>query len=99
VPESGRLFFQAAFAQLDPSHALRVNFENPNRAPLLLIAGELDHLVPAHVVRTNYEPHQRSSARVDFHEFPGRAHLLTSQDGWEEIAGYINTWLEQLPAK
>lgn len=29
VPESGRLFFQAAFAQLDPQHALRVNFENP----------------------------------------------------------------------
>ena len=99
VPESGRLFFQAAFAQLDPHHALRVNFENPNRAPLLLIAGELDHLVPAHVVKTNYEHHKRSTAQVDFHEFPGRAHLLTSQDGWEEIADYVNSWLEQFPAK
>jgi pimeloyl-ACP methyl ester carboxylesterase len=99
VPESGRLFFQAAFAQLDPNHALRVNFENPNRAPLLLVAGELDHLVPAHVVKTNYEHHKRSTAQADFHEFPGRAHLLTSQDGWEEIATYINTWLEQVQAK
>jgi pimeloyl-ACP methyl ester carboxylesterase len=99
APVSGRLFFQAAFAQLDPHHALQVNRENPNRAPLLLIAGELDHLVPAPVVKTNYEHHKRSTAPVDFHELPGRAHLLTSQDGWEQIADYANTWLEQLPAK
>ncbi|WIG61136.1 MAG: hypothetical protein OJF49_003884 [Ktedonobacterales bacterium] len=99
VPETGRIFFQAAFAALDPHHALHVNFENPTRAPLLLIAGENDHLVPAHVVKSNYEHHQRSAARTDFHEFAGRAHLLTSQDGWEEVAGFVANWLDQLPAK
>ncbi len=97
VPETGRIFFQAAFAQLDPHHALRVDFANTQRAPLLLIAGEHDHLVPAHVVKSNYERYQRSTARTDHHEFAGRAHLLIAQDGWEEVAGYAANWLDHLP--
>lgn len=96
VPESGRLFFQVAFAPLDPHHATRVNFKNNARAPLLLIAAEHDHLVPAHVVRTNYEHHKQSAARTDFHEFAGRAHLLTADKGWEEVAQYVVNWLGQL---
>jgi pimeloyl-ACP methyl ester carboxylesterase len=99
VPETGRIFFQAAFAQFDPHHALRVNFENATRAPLLLIADEQDHLAPAHVVKSNYEHHKRSTARTDFQEFAGRSHLITSQDGWEEVADFANTWLDQLPSK
>jgi pimeloyl-ACP methyl ester carboxylesterase len=97
VPESGRLFFQVAFAALDPHHATRVNFKNNDRAPLLLIAGENDHLVPAHVVQTNYEHHKESAARTDFHEFAGRSHLLTAQAGWEEVAGFVANWLAELP--
>ena len=96
VPETGRIFFQAAFAQLDPHHALQVNFKNNDRVPLLLIAGEKDHIVPAHVARANYEHYQHSTARTDFREFPGRAHLLIAQEGWEEIADYIATWLAPL---
>jgi pimeloyl-ACP methyl ester carboxylesterase len=99
VPETGRIFFQAAFAALDPNHALHVNFQNTERAPLLLIAGELDHLVPAHIVRSIYEHYQVSSARTDFHEFTGRSHLLISQQGWEEIAGFAADWLDQLPGQ
>ena len=96
VPESGRIFFQVAFAPLDPHHATRVNFKNNDRAPLLLLVGENDHLVPAHVVKSNYEHHKQSAVRTDFHEFPGRAHLLTAQRGWEEVAAYIVNWLDEL---
>jgi alpha-beta hydrolase superfamily lysophospholipase len=99
VPETGRIFFQAAFAQLDPHHAIRVNFKNNSRAPLLLIAGEKDHLVPAHVVRSNYKHHKQSTARTDLKEFPGRSHLITAGEGWEEVADFIADWLEQLPGK
>jgi len=31
-----------------------------------------------------------------FYEFPGRAHLLTAQEGWEEVAAYIANWLDEL---
>ena len=99
VPETGRIFFQAAFAALDPQHALRVDFANKERAPLLLAAGEFDHLVPAHVIKSNYEHHKQSSARTDFHEFPGRSHLLVAGDGWEEVAGFVANWLDQLPER
>jgi pimeloyl-ACP methyl ester carboxylesterase len=99
VPETGRIFFQAAFAQLDPHHALRVNFKNNDRAPLLLIAGEKDHLVPAHVVRANYDRHKQSAARTNFKEFSGRSHLITTGEGWEEVADYIADWLDQLTEK
>ena len=96
VPESGRIFFQIAFAQLDPHHTIRVNFKNNERAPLLLIAGERDHLVPAHITKSNYEHYKHSLARTDFYEFEGRAHLLMAQEGWEEIAQYVAEWLEHI---
>jgi pimeloyl-ACP methyl ester carboxylesterase len=96
VPETGRIFFQAAFAQLDPHHALHVNFKNNERVPLLLTAGEVDHLVPAHVAKSNYEHYQHSSARTDFKEFSGRAHLLLAQTGWEEIADFAAGWLDEV---
>ena len=98
VPETGRIFFQAAFAQLDPHHALRVNFKNPTRAPLLLIAGEKDHLIPPHVPRSNYDHYKGSPARTDLREFAGRSHLLIAGKGWEEVAAYVAGWLEALPA-
>jgi pimeloyl-ACP methyl ester carboxylesterase len=96
IPETGRIFFQAAFAQLAPHHALRVNFRNNDRAPLLLTADELDHMVPAQVARSNYKHYQHATARTDFKEFAGRAHLLLAQEGWEELAGYAADWLDQV---
>jgi pimeloyl-ACP methyl ester carboxylesterase len=97
--ESGRLFFQAAFAPLDPHHATYVDFSNNSRAPLLLTAGELDHIVPAHVSKSNFEHylHSGTTARTDFKQFDGRSHLITAGPGWEEVAGYAANWLEQLP--
>ena len=93
VPETGRIFFQEAFAQLDPHHAVRVNFKNKERVPLLLIAGEIDHIVPAHVVKSTYNHYKSSTAQTDFVEFDHRAHLLIAQKDWEEIADYIANWL------
>ena len=95
VPETGRIFFQAALALFN--NATRVNFSNSRRAPLLLIAGSSDHVVPAAMNRVNFKKYQNSTARTDFKEFSGRAHWIISQPGWEEVAGYIATWLDQLP--
>ncbi len=97
VPETGRIFFQAAFAALDPHKALYVNFNNPDRAPLLLITGEKDHLVPAHVTEATYKHYQHNkAARTDFKEFEGRSHLITAGKGWKEVADYIADWLDQI---
>jgi pimeloyl-ACP methyl ester carboxylesterase len=95
VPETGRVFFQAGLALLDPHSAVEVDFNNNRRAPLLLISGAEDHIVPATMSRSNYEKYRDSSATTDFKEFHGRTHWIIAQQGWEEVAGYITGWLEQ----
>jgi pimeloyl-ACP methyl ester carboxylesterase len=96
VPETGRIFFQGAVAPIDPRSPTRVNFANGTRAPLLLIAGEKDHVVPAVVNRRNYRAYGRSAARTDFREFPGRVHWIIAEDGWQEVAEHIAGWLDGL---
>ena len=38
---------RAREARLNPRSALRINLRNDRRAPLLFIAGEADHVIPA----------------------------------------------------
>jgi pimeloyl-ACP methyl ester carboxylesterase len=94
VPETGRIFFQSAMAMLDPRSPTRVNFANPTRAPLLILAGGADRIVPPVINRRNYKAFSKSTAKTDFREFPGRTHWTIAQDGWEDVAAYIATWLE-----
>jgi pimeloyl-ACP methyl ester carboxylesterase len=96
VPESGRVFFQGAVAPIDPRSPARVRFANGARTPLLLIAGEKDHVVPPVVNRRNFKAYSKSTARTDFKEFPNRVHWILAQDGWEEVAEHIGGWLEGL---
>ena len=96
VPETGRIFFQGAIAPIDPRSPTRVNFANVTRAPLLLIAGEKDHVVPPVVNRRNHDAYRRSTARTDFREFPGRVHWIIAQDGWQKVAEHIAGWLEEI---
>ena len=91
TPETGRIFFQAALG----TNAVRVHFANPDRKPLLMIAGESDHVVAAGLNRSNFRKYARSKARTDFKQFPGRCHWIIAQDGWEEVAGYAATWVEK----
>jgi pimeloyl-ACP methyl ester carboxylesterase len=95
IPESGRIFFQSAIAMFHRSSPIRVNFANAARAPLLLIAGAEDRIVPAVINRRNAKAYAKSPARTDFHAFPDRVHWIIAQDGWDEVAGYVATWLEE----
>jgi pimeloyl-ACP methyl ester carboxylesterase len=96
IPESGRVFFQGALAPIDPRSPTRVNFANGTRAPLLMIAGEKDHVVPPVVNRRNHRAYRRSTARTDFREFPNRVHWILAEDGWEEVAEHVAGWLDEL---
>lgn len=95
VPETGRIFFQAALASIDLHPTLRVDFANGTRPPLLLIAGEDDHIVPAAMVRETYHKYRNGPAYIELMEFARRTHWIIAQDGWDEVAGYIAEWLER----
>src|SRR5438270_5891870 len=92
APGPGRVLFQGALANFNPHAATRVDFENDERAPLLLIAGGVDHVVPAAVDRETAKHYQKSKAVTDYKEFPGRSHFTIGQPGWEEIADYALSW-------
>jgi len=91
IPTSGRLFFQALLAPLTDD--TKVNYRNSLRAPLLIIAGELDRTVEAAMNLANARKYARSTAVTDYRAFPGRTHWIVGQPGWEEVADYVLDWL------
>jgi pimeloyl-ACP methyl ester carboxylesterase len=84
VPESRRVPRESLTA--------RVDFNKPH-PPLLLIAGSADHIIPAVLNRSNHARYRRAPSNTDFKEFPGRTHFIIGQQGWEEVADYILSWL------
>jgi pimeloyl-ACP methyl ester carboxylesterase len=89
VQASGRIYFQAA---LGIGNSL--DFANPRRAPLLLIAGADDRTSTPSMVQAMYRRHKKSPRPVAKLEFPGRSHWLIAAPGWEEVAGGIYAWLQ-----
>jgi pimeloyl-ACP methyl ester carboxylesterase len=95
IPAPGRIVFQTGLANLNPRAATKVDYRNDRRAPLLLIAGGEDHIVPASVNRANFRKYRRSTATTDFVEFSGRSHLIVAQTGWEEVAEHALSWAQK----
>src|SRR4029450_10844317 len=98
VADSGRPFFQSAFSTFDSTSPARVDFANPDRAPLLLIAGEADHAMTPAIVRRTFRASRPPPARPELRPFPGRTHWLIAQDGWEEVAQGCLDWIGSLQA-
>ena len=86
VPESRRL------SRGGLTSAARVDFKR-RHAPLLLIAGEKDRIMPASLNRRNYRRYRASPSVTEFKEFPGRSHYsIIGGRGWEEVADYALDW-------
>ena len=94
IPAPGRPFFQIAMADMMPKDraATHIDFANADRAPLLLVAGDRDNIMPESIVYENFARYRRSPARTGFKGFHRRPHLITVIDGWEEVADYALTW-------
>ena len=92
VPGPDHVLFQASLANFNPHAETAVNFRNNNRAPLLLIAGGKDHVVPASVTKANFNLYRKSTAVTEFKEFCERSHFTIGEPGWEEVADYALSW-------
>jgi pimeloyl-ACP methyl ester carboxylesterase len=93
VPASGHVFWGSALASLNPGHAdSYVDYRNPDRPPLLFISGENDHLMPPKVQASNAKHYKAPGLVTEHITYPGRSHLMPSQDSWKEIADQALTW-------
>jgi pimeloyl-ACP methyl ester carboxylesterase len=86
VPASGAPLFQAATANLNPWTEAKVDSENPERGPLLLISGETDNTVPWAIVHASFEKQKRNPGVTEVVQIPNRGHALTIDSGWREVA-------------
>jgi pimeloyl-ACP methyl ester carboxylesterase len=86
VPASGLPLFQAAAANFNPWTEAKVDTENPDRGPLLLLSGEKDHTVPWAITNASYKQQQDNKAVTEITEMPGRGHALTIDHGWRDVA-------------
>ncbi len=86
APESRRVLRDA----LTPQAA--VNFHQPH-APLLLLAGGADRLLPAALNYANYRRYTHLHFTTHYQVLPGRTHLLLGQPTWLADAALIARWL------
>jgi len=86
VPGSGVPLFQAATANLNPWTEVKVNSKNPDRGPLLILDGELDHTVPWAIANASYKKQRRNPGVTEIAEVEGRGHSLVIDHGWRDVA-------------
>lgn len=86
VPTPGKVYWDGVI------NAIRINWANPSRAPLLVIAGEIDLVADASMARKIYEKHRQSPVLTAFKQFAGRSHWTGMDAGWEEVADYALGW-------
>jgi alpha-beta hydrolase superfamily lysophospholipase len=92
IPGSRNVLLQGATANLNPRTPFRVDFNSPDRPPLLFVGGGKDHVIPAKVSRKLAAKYRNSAVPADYREFPSRSHFTAGEAGWEEVAGYALTW-------
>ena len=95
VPGPGRVLFEAALANLNRSSPIQVDFARRERAPLLIVAGGADHIVPASLNAATARKYARSGAVTDYKLFPDRSHWTIAEPGWEEVADHAIDWCER----
>jgi non-heme chloroperoxidase len=86
VPAPGEPLFQAAFANINPWTEAKVDHENVERGPMLIVSGERDHTVPPAIAKADYKIQKKNPGVTEFVEIPGRGHALTIDSGWRDVA-------------
>lgn len=87
VAESGRAGFELSFG-VEAVHEWRVT------SPVLVLTGLDDHFVVPRVARALAQKYQAT-----FKEYPGFAHHILTEPGWEGPCSDIVAWMDSLPTQ
>ncbi len=86
VPAPGAPLFQGATANFNPFSETKVDTHNPERGPLLIIAGAEDNTVPLAITEATYKLQSKNPGETRLTVIPGRGHSLIIDHGWREVA-------------
>ena len=87
VAASGAPLFQAAVANFNLfGGETRVDHANPERGPLLIVAGEADNTVPLAITEASYKIQAKNPGVTEIARIAGRGHSLVIDHGWQEVA-------------
>jgi len=86
VPTPGRVYWNGVIG------AMPIRWDNPDRAPLLLIGGEVDLIADASMTEAIYERQKRAPSKTELRIFSGRSHWTCIDDGWESVADTALQW-------
>ena len=99
VPSVAHVLWEGALGGLSSHGPAHVDFKKENRAPLLLMAGTQDHVVPQATVTKEFAAYEKAGkgdqAIVEFKIFEGRSHGIVNQSGWQEVADYAIDFVEK----
>ncbi|HJT74716.1 MAG TPA: alpha/beta hydrolase [Chitinophaga sp.] len=91
VPESRKIVKQSALNSF-----AKVDFKKVQR-PLLFIAGEKDAFFsPGFTQKIAQKYQDKNHSRVDYKMFKSRSHYICGEENWQEVAAYINNWINNL---
>lgn len=91
IPGAPKVLRDVAFSNLRLHSPASVDFSKADRAPLLFIAFEHDHIVPPGSSRHNAQKYKNFGSGTQFREFPGRPHF-PGVPGWEEVVDFAMDW-------
>lgn len=86
VPTPGKVYWDGVI------NALKIRWDNPERAPLLLIAGGKDLIADAGMTKAIYKKQKRAPSLTEFKLFPDRSHWTCLDRGWEAVADLALDW-------
>ena len=96
VPAPGAPLFQASIANFNPLSETRVDSKNPERGPLLVIAGANDHTIPLAVTEATFKIQSKHNPGVtEIERIPGRGHSLVIDNGWKEVAAVAVKFIQR----
>jgi non-heme chloroperoxidase len=101
IPSAAHVLWQGAIGALKSADNEKVDghvdFGKKDRAPLLMIAGTRDHVVPREIVEAEFTKytHHKNDTVVEMKVFDERTHGIVNQKNWQEVADYALKWVEE----
>jgi pimeloyl-ACP methyl ester carboxylesterase len=87
VPTAGKVYWDGVL-----NRAGKIRWDNPNRAPLLLIGGGRDLIADARMTRAIFKRQKRAGSVTELKIYPDRSHWTCMDQGWDRVADDALDW-------